>query len=72
MTVLIVQINFHFFRWNLRKSVPRVSVILALKEEGWTSPYHFLQKKELYVILNYLEISTRESSYEEVLGSQFY
>lgn len=47
MIVLTMQINFYFSRWNLRKSAPRVSGILAPKEEGWTSPYHFLQKKEL-------------------------
>ena len=62
MAILTVQINSYFSRWNLRKSVPRASVILALKEEGWTSPYHFLQKKELQVTLSYLEISTRQSS----------
>lgn len=65
MIVLMMEINFYFSRWNLRKSVPRVSGILALKEEGWTSPYHFLQKKELQVALSYLEISARESSHRE-------
>lgn len=47
MIVLMMQINFYFSRWNLQKSVPKVSGILAPKEEGWTSPYRFLQKKEL-------------------------